>query len=373
MTREINALIIDDSIDDLELYTRLLKKNHRVEIQHFSSANVAVEQLSKSKKHGFDIVLLDYNMPGLNGIDFLEKIKSLNIELDAPVIIITGEGNEDIAVKFMHLNVANYINKRNVTADLLKEIIDSACNNYKDLKQKKLQQQELLMFAHTLAHDLKNPMNRINTYAKLAEKNPEKCMKFVKYITEDSEYLKEFIDKLLMYAQYGRGIEKMTNINLNTVLQKVVGVLEVLLKQKNANIEFDDLENIFVNGSEIALIQLFQNLITKSVKYCKKTPHVTITCKETPSNTVIQLKDNGIGIPKELSEKVFQPYFRINHKVEEQGTGLGLAIVKTIIEQHNAEIKISTPDGGGTLFEISFPKTSITQSRQVANMSQTSN
>lgn len=368
MNREINALIIEDSPDDLELYSRLLKKNHTVEIMHFSSAINAIDALSKNKNHGFDIVLLDYNMPGLNGLDFLEKIKSMDIELNAPVIILTGEGNEDIAVKFMHLNVANYLNKRSVTADLLKETIDGARAKFNDIKQKKLQQQELLMFAHTLAHDLKNPMNRINTYAKLAEKSPDKCKKFIQYIVEDSDYLKDFIDKLLMYAQYGRGIDKMTSIKLDTILKKVIGVLEVLIKQKNATIDFK-LDNLQINGSEIALIQLFQNLITNSIKYCKNTPNIHITYEEMQNCTKVFVKDNGIGIPKELAEKVFQPYFRINHKVEEQGTGLGLAIVKTILEQHNAEVAISNANEGGTIFEIIFPKALLTQPHQVANKS----
>lgn len=372
MKQAIKALIIEDSQDDLELYSRLLKKIHDVDIKHFSSAVAAIDELSKAKNHGFDIVLLDYNMPGLNGLDFLQKMKGLEIELDAPIVILTGEGNEDIAVKFMHLNVANYIHKRNVTADLLKNTIDTARNQHHEIKQKNIQQKELLMFAHTLAHDLKNPMNRINTYAKLAEKNPQKCAKFIKYISEDSDYLKEFIDKLLMYAQYGRGIDKMTDISLQGVLERVLTVLEVLIKQKDATIKFE-LNDAVVAGSEIALIQLFQNLITNSIKYCNIQPAIEISFKQTQTFTVIYLQDNGIGIPKELAEKVFQPYFRVNQKAEEQGTGLGLAIVKTIAEQHNADIKISNPKVGGTLFEIAFPNASNSLCLQVANTSQTNN
>lgn len=346
------VLIIEDCIDDYEVYARILKKLNIVDLTHFNTAQKAYEVLG-DKGGQFDIVLLDYNLPGMSGITFLQKLKQKGKEIDAPVIVLTGQGDEKTAINFMHLNVADYLRKAGLDQDKLVKAMTKARNLHLQKKLAQERQNELLLFAHTLAHDLKNPITRIQAYCSLMGKNPENWHKYHSLVLEDSSFLLEFIDKLLQYAEYGRAIDDMQEVNLNEVVARAIELLEVPIQKKKARFEFSqDLPSI--HGSEMALVQLFQNLFSNSIKYCNHEPRIIIQSSIEPGKyKIVSVIDNGIGIPKEMAQSVFQPFYRLETASGVEGTGLGLAIVKSIIKQHSAEIEIM-PLSSGTQFDIKF-------------------
>lgn len=351
--REIKrVLIIEDCQDDFEVYSRLLKRMNITNLTHYNSAEKAYETL-KNQHEQFDVVLLDYNLPGMSGISFLKKLKQIGSEIDAPVIVLTGQGDEKIAVNFMQLNASDYLQKDGLDQDKLANAINKACQNYNKKKQEQEQQRELLLFAHTLAHDLKNPIARIKAYCSLIKKKPDNGQKYFNLIWGDAVFLMEFIDKLLQYAEYGRSIDAMQEVELSKVIKKAMELLEVAIKDKNATITIEgNLPKIY--GSELALVQLFQNLFSNSIKYCNKTPKIIVRSSVEADRITISVIDNGDGIPKEMREKIFQPFYRLANRTDVEGSGLGLAIVKSIINQHNAEIELVPLGNEGTQFDIRF-------------------
>ena len=349
-------LIIEDSFDDFEFYSRLLRKTCSARIDHCLSSEEALQVLGEGNKIEYDIILLDYNLPGMNGMDFLHEFMSNDNICKSPVIVLTGQGDEEAAVEFMKLKVSNYLNKGTLTDKILLDAINKAREQFECEKIEEKKQAERLLFAHTLAHDLKNPIVRIQAYARLAQKNQKNVGQYLQNIGADAEYLHEFISKLLSYAEFGRRSEQMKKIKLDQVIQKSMDLLEVPIKQKQAKIKVSfSSDDVFVAGSYVALIQLFQNLLSNSIKYCNKKPSIDIHWETTKNNVVVIIKDNGLGIPKAFSSKVFEPFFRIADNCGSKGTGLGLSIVKSIVEQHDASIKILHPTKGGTQFKISFP------------------
>jgi signal transduction histidine kinase len=350
-----NALIIEDNYDDFELYSRILTQKNKVKIVHFTSAEEALLKIEqKQQTINFDLVLLDYNLQGVNGVKFLKKLRQKNVYIDSPVIVLTGQGNENIAIDFMHLNVADYLKKDGLNSAILQESIIKVRYNYEMQKKEQEKQEELLRFAHTLAHALKSPIARIKAYCALARKNTQKCEQYIINMQDDAMFLMEFIDKLLIYAEGNYVLEKQQNIDLGEIIQKSIRNLEVPINNRHATIKIGG-ELPKICGHEMALVRLFQNLISNSIKYSSEQPIICIKAKVKEGKVIIYVQDNGIGIPKESVKKIFQPFYRVQRDSIVEGTGLGLSIVKSIIDQHDASIKVLIPkSGAGTIFKITF-------------------
>lgn len=358
----LKIIIIEDSIDDVELYSRILKKIWDARILHFSTAEDAIEPL---KTEEYDLILLDYNLPKISGVDFLKHLIELEVNLRAPVIALTGIGNEKIAVEFMRLGVTDYLPKSDVNPDNLKKVVGNALTKFFHKKLESEKQEELALFAHTVAHDLKGPLGRITSYARLlSKKTEEKYSKYTTNIIDDASYMTDFLDHLMLYAETGRSNIDMYEVDIQDIIDQAIQNLEIQIKEKHAEIRYSALGNVI--GSKIALIQLFQNLISNSIKYSLKEPRITITYQEEENGILISFTDNGIGIPPEMAEKALKPFNRIPNSLNEKGTGLGLALCDKIVKQHHGQITINTPEQGGTRFNISFPPLTQGQEKPAA-------
>lgn len=355
MQKHFKILIIEDSVDDLELYRRILQKLFSCSITHFSSATVAFDNIIKGSEH-YDIMFLDYNLPGLSGMDFLKKFNQLVGEPHWPIIVLTGQGGEKTAVTFMQLGVYDYIQKSDISIEVISNSVERAITQYNRKKIEKEKQKELLLFAHTLAHDLKNPIARIAAFCKLSFRKPENQAVYLEHIAENASYLTQFIDQLLSYAEYGRKNPIQEEVDLSCVVSRAISNLDVPIAQSNAKIEMQG-EFSTVIGCKISLIQLFQNIIANSVKYCATKPVISIQSTIDCNKHIISIKDNGIGIPQGSIDSIFKPFMRIKNNLDKEGTGLGLALVKIIANQHNAELKVESSEGGGTKFDITFALT----------------
>lgn len=348
---ELNILIIDDSLDDIEFYTRSLKSVLKCKIKTCLSAELGLEKIKNSK---YDLILLDYYLKTMNGIEFVEEINALQLELHGPIIALTGQGNEQIAVEFMRLGVTDYIPKFRISAEKLLRSVYSSFEKNIGKRIEKEKNADLFLFAHTVAHDLKSPLGRIKAYSNLlSKKNSDVSVKYLDNICNDVNYAIEFLNTLLTYAELGRSNLEKEETDLNSVLDQTIHNLEIDIQNKKASIKLPPLPNIY--GHKIALTELFQNLISNSIKYCAQDPVIEITSAINKNGVTISIKDNGIGIPASMQEDAFKPFKRIDNGLDVPGVGLGLALCKTIVAQHNGMIEISSVPSGGTIFTIIFP------------------
>lgn len=220
-------------------------------------------------------------------------------------------------------------------------------------------------FIHVISHDLKEPLRKIvmntsridGSYLKEADTKAINVMKL------SALRLNSLVDDLVQYSSH-TAQEERTKINLKTIISEVIEDFEIIISDKKAKIETGDLP--IIKASRVQMRQLFSNLISNSIKYCKTgiNPIIEIFQAEDGDSEVpnqntkfvkIQIKDNGIGMEENHLSKIFTIFQRLHARNEYSGNGIGLAICKKIMENHSGNITVESKLNEGTTFNLYFP------------------
>ncbi|OYP31057.1 hybrid sensor histidine kinase/response regulator [Rhodopirellula sp. MGV] len=349
-------LMIDDNPADAHLVKRLLASvdGTPYSFLHVDNAPTGLTTLSGQT---VDCVVLDYQLGAVSGIEILTQIRASGN--DVPVIALTGEGSEFVAVETMKAGAQDYLVKGQVTADRLHRSIVNATKTVELERQLEEQKSELLSFTGMVSHDLRTPLRHLCQFAELlcgeVDQDNEDCKVYIEAIRSAGKRMTTLIDNLLEYAKYGRSSKDLVPVDLNLVLENVVADLTTEIRRANVELNIATLPEVF--GDPTALGQLFQNLIGNGIKYndsAKKA--VWLTCTTDSDQTIVSIRDNGIGIAEEYHLEVFRPLRRLHGASEYDGTGLGLATAARIAKQHQARIWLESEIGTGTTFHIAFPR-----------------
>ncbi|OGI08936.1 MAG: hypothetical protein A3F80_03925 [Candidatus Melainabacteria bacterium RIFCSPLOWO2_12_FULL_35_11] len=218
---------------------------------------------------------------------------------------------------------------------------------------------QLEQYAYITSHDLKEPLRAMYSYAALLEKKyKEKLDKnaddYINFIVGGAKRMESLINDLLEYTHIGSKRKPLTKTDCNKLLETVLKNLKVVISENNAKVACDSLPEIFTDENQISV--LFQNLIVNAIKFTKHgSPEINISCKQEGSDWLFAIKDNGIGIPKEQKERIFQIFQRLHTKEEYEGTGIGLAICKKIVDLHGGKIWVESEEGKGSTFYFTLP------------------
>lgn len=226
---------------------------------------------------------------------------------------------------------------------------------------------DLEQFASIASHDLQTPVRNVTLAVDFLRRNidpdliNDKVEHYLHHLEEAGALMQSQIEGLLALSRVNsRGGKLTTDINTEVVLDVLIRDLGILLEESGAKVEVETpLPRVF--GDEVQIRQVFQNLIENGIKYQKagEQPVICISATTTNGLATFSVADNGIGIPPEFREKVFEIFKRLHHRREYEGTGLGLALCQKIVQRHGGEIWVETNEEiqSGTVLRFTIPTT----------------
>lgn len=234
--------------------------------------------------------------------------------------------------------------------------------------------QSLQQFAYVASHDLQEPLRKIQSFGNLLVNRYSESLgegaNLIQRMQTAAIRMSGLIDDLLAFSRISNQPDVTKPISLSEVIQNVLSDLEVKIQETEAVIKVENLPVIM--GDDSQLSQLFQNLLSNALKFCRKdqTPHIKINCKIINVNELpitinpaqvsqsyhqINVEDNGIGFEQKYAERIFQLFQRLHGRSEFEGTGIGLSICERVATNHGGAISALSEPGEGSIFSIFFP------------------
>lgn len=405
-------LIVDDKKENLFSLQRLLQI-HNFQVD---TANSGEEALKKILKTAYALIILDVQMPGMDGFEVAETISGHGKSKDIPIIFLSAvkinktfitrgyqSGGIDYVTKpfdpdLLLLKVQTFYRlseqKRelNEMQSALREEIEFRKKAEHDLFMANLALEErvaqrtqelykinteleasnhdLQQYASVASHDLKEPLRKIQIYGdrlkqQFFQESPE-ALSYIEKIITSSQRLTVLINDLLNYSKLsGEGLFRRTKIN--DIVDELISDLEFLIAEKNAVITLEPIPDLEVIPGQIR--QMFQNIISNSLKFSRNdiSPVVHISAELVTDKSLdsepsdlgqycrISIADNGIGFNEMYTDKIFTMFQRLHSKEAFEGTGIGLAIVKKIVDKHNGIIGVTSRENEGATFTVVLP------------------
>jgi len=233
------------------------------------------------------------------------------------------------------------------------------------MKQKRLSEVRT-DFINNMTHELKTPISTISLSTEVLSnpniaKDPERLANYAKIIKEESERLKNQVDKVLQMATLDKKKVDLDRkkVDLHKVIKKTIQGFSLILDANDAIIEEDlKASKPYIHGDEVHLTNIMYNLIDNAIKYCEKKPHILISTSDKGSGFYLRVRDNGIGMSREEQRHVFEKFYRVptGDKHDVKGFGIGLNYVRKMIKQHGGKIQLKSEPKSGSTFRIYFPK-----------------
>ena len=248
-------------------------------------------------------------------------------------------------------------------------------NNVKELNQLGISYNKMLerlseafeiqrQFTANAAHELRTPLALMQVQLDLYNSashpgNDADTLQTIKMVTEQNDKLNRRVKTLLDMSEL-QTVGRDDKIILDAIVEEVLADLEPLAVEKNIKL-IGKCEDATMIGSDILIYRLVYNLVENAIKYNHPLGQVTVTAYQRNKHVYLSVEDTGSGIPKELRERVFEPFFRVDKSRSRElgGVGLGLAFVREIVRVHDGSICIKSGKTGGTIFEVTFAQHSM--------------
>jgi signal transduction histidine kinase len=410
METALNLLIVDDDEVDRMAVRRALKS---ADVQAIlTEACDAAEALATLQRAPFDCVFLDYRLPDQDGLALVQAIRAAGIQ--APLIVLTGQGDEQIAVDLMKAGANDYLSKSKISPGRLAQMLRNALRLYQaeqqvaqasqqlqesytllvqknealEQQQQQIQAQNLQLqqsiaereqmmlqredFIAHLTHDLRTPLFASDTMLKMFQKEafcplPPDMHRAITAMIRSNQTLMQIVDTLLEVHSYEAGVKTLTLMpcNIGKLAREVLQELVPLAQEKGIDLrlqggsEPNHAEPI-VQGDYLELHRMLINLVGNSIKFTETgsiklrvTPGCTSVLDASKAWVLIDVQDTGYGMSEAEQATLFERFRKGTHK--QAGSGLGLHLVYRIVQAHHGRIEVCSAVGQGSLFTISLP------------------
>jgi PAS domain S-box-containing protein len=247
------------------------------------------------------------------------------------------------------LGLVRDITERKLMVETLRDRTESLERSNKELEQ----------FAYVASHDLQEPLRMVASYTQLLSKRYKGKLdsdadEFISYAVDGANRMQMLINDLLDYSRVGTRGKDFVMTKFDDVLEKTLGDLKKAVEESGAKVTIDPLPSLMSDEGQIG--QLFQNLISNAIKFRgDDPPQIHISSEKNENKWIFSVRDNGIGIDSEYSNRIFEIFQRLHSKEEYAGSGIGLAICKKIVERHGGNIWIESEPGKGSTFYFTIP------------------
>lgn len=373
---EVTVLIVDDTPTNLAVVVDTLEELD-VEV---AVAQDGEEALARAEYLRPALILLDVVLPTINGFDVCRRLKAQASTRDIPVIFMTSSAGEGDRLKGFEVGAVDYLTKPLHVAEvrarvnvhltirrMQKELQVQNAQLQREIRERrqaeeqlKLSNHELEEFTYSASHDLRAPLRAISGYASVLEGRPEamdeSARDTVQKIIRATRQMEALIRDLLNYARTGQREVLSVSTPLEPFLQEIETTFQARIKE--GGVEFEIVRPLApLMGDPTLIKQILTNLIDNALTYRRRDgrPRVSIASIVVGDRTILSVSDNGIGIPPEYHDKIFQVFHRLHAESEYAGTGIGLAIVAKAVRAMNGTVRVSSSPGEGSTFQVSLP------------------
>ncbi len=362
----VKVLIVDDELGMRVGAARVLKKTKAVfpELElcldyQCDTASTGEEAIDVLRQNQYDLVLLDYKLPGISGLEVLDLIKSEKIEVTA--IMMTAYASLEVAVSATKNGAFDFLAKPFSPAELESVVQKAAAALLSAKRAKQLASEKRRVrfeFISVLAHELKSPLAAVESYLNLMKTHAlgEQIVDYDSIVERSMirlDGMRRLILDLLDLTRIESGEKTRNTVLLDVITHINAAVENVSVEAEKRNISIDVAAPasamFWGDAGEIQII--CNNLVSNAVKYNRENGSVKISAQLIDDLLTVKVSDTGIGIEKEDIERLFSAFSRIRNKKTENihGSGLGLSILKKLVEMYEGSIKLeSEPDVGST-------------------------
>jgi two-component system sensor histidine kinase/response regulator len=369
---KLNILVVDDEPGIRSGVKRILRsytvgypfldEDFEFEVLESETGEDAIEKI---KNQEIDIVLLDNQLPGINGIDVLEHIKKQQIDVE--VMMITSYASLELAVKATDFGAYNFVPKPFTPQELKAAIESIAKHLFLKRMTRELSSDEKsvkFQFLSVLSHELKSPINAIEGYLKIMKDRQvgDDMHAYENMVDRSIERLKGMrtliMDLLdLTKIESGSKSRSHSKVDLNEIVRLSIDTMEPLAKQKNVKILFEPETDYFITAGRQDIQIILNNLVSNAVKYNKDEGEVRINVSNGNAKVKIEVADTGIGMDEDELKELFKEFVRIKNSKTKHitGSGLGLSIMKKLVDLYDGKVDVTSQPDVGTSFVVELP------------------
>lgn len=364
----LTAIVADDSKTIRSLLSEILMKEGMNVMQ--AADGLEAFEICRAKLKEIDLLITDYAMPNMTGIDLCKKIRvDLNHKGMAIIVMSDSADNVDVLEMFK-AGITDYVKKPFPKEELLARInvhmnvrlLNRKLNRHlAQLKQLGKMRDNFLAIC---SHDIRGPLGTIKGFATMLREHgltQEEIVEFSQAIESSSDFLLCLVNELLDLEKMQSESDEMEMLplSLSEVVSTAKSSIKRLAQIKSIDFTVEDkiTGNLKVSGNQSAVTRIVNNLLSNAIKFTPKNGKVQLVLEPAPQGISLTVTDSGIGIPKEKISQLFGRFSKSSRPGTEgeKGTGLGLLIVKQLMEVHGGTINIASEEGKGTQVQVVFP------------------